>query len=88
MMKENSTQIKGTLWKVVVVDGNIDYIEETKEDIDIQAFLNKKRQKTVHIGMTTKTNMLINAESKEQAIKIAYDRWAGVLNRSKLYFHI
>jgi len=76
------------IWKVVVIDGVINSIEETKDENDLQQFIDRKRQKTVHKDMQTITRMLIEAETENDARAKAHDKWAGVLSREHNVFHM
>ena len=76
------------IWKVLVIDGEINSLEETNDENDLQQYASRRRQKTVHKSFQTITHMLISAETEEEARKKAYDRWAGVLSREHNVFHI
>ncbi len=75
------------IWKVLVIDGVISSIEETKDEKDLQQFVDRRRQRTIHKNLQTITHMLIDAETEKEARIKAYDRWAGVLSREHNTFH-
>ncbi len=75
------------IWKVLVIDGEIDTIEETNDEKDLLQYAARKRQKTVHKSLHTFTHMLIAAETEKEARTTAYIRWAKILSREHTVFH-
>ncbi len=75
------------IWKVQVIDGEIDSIDETNDEKELQQYAARRRQKTVHKSHHTITNMLVAAETEKEARTTAYDRWAGGLSREHTAFH-